>query len=335
VTKFAKVFPRNDVREVRGASLLKTLNRVFPLGRKYYPLVRVLNNPRGLLATSFDKYRVLQPACWTKAVTKSLLFGTEIVPEFQLVKSLGQEVSHGFFVDLGANIGLYVLLFRSISNLPIIAFEPQPLLAKLLQWNIAFNELPDIDIRNAACGRERGEVPFWLGLNGSVIPPKGASQPKEPVAPGDADWEQQAHLALAGGHVIKVPMRVLDEELAEISDVGVLKMDCEGFEYDILKGARHVLKRHHPRLFVELHPETLQKFGHSTQEVVELLGRDYDMDFWYFQVGRARSKLAHSIAKFRRPKAHRCADAAEMLDAVSKTPGPNQVQLIGHPKRPM
>jgi len=55
--------------------------------------------------------------------------------------------------------------------------------------------------------------------------------------------------------------------------------------------------------------------------------------FWYFQIGRHASKLACSLAKFRRPQAHRCADAAEMLAAAESTPGPAQVYFIGRPKR--
>jgi hypothetical protein len=71
----------------------------------------------------------------------------------------------------------------------------------------------------------------------------------------------------------------------------------------------------------------------NSSEFLDLVARDYELEFWYFQIGRHASKLACSLAKFRRPKAHRCADVAEMLAAAKSTPGPAQIYFIGQPKK--
>jgi hypothetical protein len=96
--------------------------------------------------------------------------------------------------------------------------------------------------------------------------------------------------------------------LAEKPAIAFLKIDCEGFECQILQGARRLIEQHRPHLFrqhlfIEVHPTQLENFGSSTEQVLDLVARDYDLEFWHFQIGRHTSKLARSLAKFRRPKA--------------------------------
>ncbi len=326
-------FPRDEVRPVRGAKWVCALNRFLPLGRKYHPLLRLLNGSRGLLTIPFGQYRVIKPAAWIKSITSDLALGEDMAIEFEPLKALCQRCMDGYLINVGANIGLYTLLFRATSPLPIIAYEPQPFLFKLLQWNIAGNELPGVDARNLACGNQRGEAAFSTGLNGSIVAGNSTPAPgsNRPDAPSSGGWAAEARKTLAGD-IVNVPVTTLDEDLAGIEKIAVLKIDCEGFEYQILQGARGLLQRHRPLLFIEVHPEQLVSFGHSTRELLELISPDYELEFWYFQIGRHASNLARSLAKFRRPKAHRCADAAEMLAAAESTPGPAQVYFIGKPK---
>jgi FkbM family methyltransferase len=333
MTGLADTFPRSEVRRIRGEELVRRMNRILPLGRKYHPLIGALNGRRGLLAIPFDKYYVLQPAAWTKAVTTQLISGVEILPEFQVLKPLCRQLARGALIDAGANIGLFTLLLRSSSDFPIIAYEPQPLLFKLLQWNVAYNELPDVETRNLACGSQRGTAAFWLGINGSIVPESAAAARQTArLAPDVHDWALEARIAQQGNTVVNVPVTTLDEDLAAVPSIALLKIDCEGFEYQILQGARDLIQRHRPHLFIEVHPEQLEQFGHSTRELLDLLSPGYELEFWYFQIGRHASKLASSLARFRRPKGHRCAGVAEMLAAAKKVPGPAQIYFIGRPK---
>jgi FkbM family methyltransferase len=227
---------------------------------------------------------------------------------------------------------LYTLEFRSACGNPILAYEPQPFLFKLLQWNIQLNELRDVEARNIACGSERGDATFSLGLNGSLVTEsaKGAV-PKPVISDTKSPWEEQEFLTRSGA-IITVPVTTLDDDLAGHSSIALLKIDCEGFEYHIIQGARELLKRHRPILFIEVHPEQIRQFGHSTEALLELLAPDYEFEFWYFRVGRHGSKLARSLAKFRRPQGVRFADAAEMLRAAGSTPGPAQIYWLGRPQ---
>jgi FkbM family methyltransferase len=329
----ANSFPRDDVRLVRGERLVGRLNRLLPLGRKYHPLVRLLNGQHGLLAIPFDQYRILQPAAWSKSVTTLLLANTAGLPEFDLLRPICAQLPGGCIVDVGANQGMYTLLFRSISSLPIIAYEPQPFVFKLLEWNIVYNQLADIDARNVACGSCKGEVQLWVGVNGSVVSEAALARHKpKPRAASGAGWEHEALAAQAGGGIAKVPLAALDENLATAPNISLLKIDCEGFEYKILQGASELIQRHRPVLFIEVHPEQLEQFGDSVQAVLDFLTPNYDLEFWYFRLGRAASKLARSLEKFRRPKARRCPDVPFMLAAAKSVPGPAQLYFLGRPR---
>lgn len=333
MTALSEALPRNEVRPVRGEKILRGLNRVLPLGRKYALLVRALSGRHGLRAIPFDKYQLLLPAAWTKSITSQLL-GMRSAPEFELLRPFCALSPKGLLIDAGANLGAYTLLFRSACAAPIIAYEPQPLLFKLLSWNIAFNSLPDAEARNTACGAQRGKLPFWMGLNGSVVSSSTTAAGKPPCRNGVTAlaWEQQALLAQQGGAVIDVPVTTLDEDLADGPPVAILKIDCEGFECQVLRGARALLQRHRPILFIEVHPEALQAFGDSTQAVLDLVSPSYQLEFWYFNIGRQASKLARSLARFRQPKGRRLANVAEMMAAAARTPGPAQIYFLGRPK---
>jgi len=312
---------------IRGEKLLRGLHRILPLGRKYHRLFSALNGRRGLLAIPFDRCRLVQPTAWAKQITNQLLNGVDVVPEFSLLAPLVRQLSSGCLIDVGANIGLYTLLLRSVSSLPIIAYEPQPFLFKLLRFNIAFNQLANVEARNFACGSHRGEVPFSIGINGSVAVDAEASGA---ALPGD-DLESEAEKTQRGQAVIRVPLTTLDEDLAEAPAIALLKIDCEGFEHEILQGARRLIQRHKPRLFVEVHPPLLGRFGHSVEDLLKLLQPYYELEFWCFERIYSHSKFRESVAKFLRPKGRLYRDAVQMLAAADSDKPPGQVYVVGRP----
>lgn len=328
-----EILPLEAVRAVRGAGLVRGLNKVLPLGRKYNLLVRLLNGQRGLLAVPFGGYQAIEPAAWSKTIATLLTLEIDVVPEFRVLEPLCRELTAGHLIDVGANAGLFTLALRSASALPIIAYEPQPFLSKLLRSNVAYNRLAGVEACMVACGASRGEIAFSTGLNGSVVPETIVAKELAAGQSGEVgDLEAEVKSAQVGG-VVKVPVVTLDENLAHLEKIALLKIDCEGYEFEILRGAQKLLQRHRPLLFVEVHPEQLVQFGHSTQQLFDLLAPDYDLEFWYFQIGRHAAKWSRTLEKFRRPQPRRCADVAEMLAASTRVPGPAQIYFLGRPKR--
>jgi hypothetical protein len=64
----------------------------------------------------------------------------------------------------------------------------------------------------------------------------------------------------------------LDKEIADLAFVpDIIKIDVEGAEWDVLKGAEKTLERNHPILFLSLHPRALAIRGESPDMVLDWL----------------------------------------------------------------
>jgi FkbM family methyltransferase len=317
-----------DVRPLNGTGLLRTLHGLVPLGRKYHPLLSLLNGRHGLAALPFGGAELVHPLAWSKAATGLLLAGEGYVPEVRLLPPILESLRDGLLVDVGANIGIYPLLFRRHSNLPIAAFEPQPLLFRLLEACVRRNRWTGVECHNLACGDAAGEVPFSIGLNGEVATGDAA---REAIRLADLDLTEAIHDTHAARKSVMVPLARLDDALAG-RKVAFLKIDCEGFEFRILSGARRLLAEQKPILFIEVHPLGLEKFGSSARAVLDLLSPDYDLEGWDFSESRFGSKLSRSLAKHRPTSGRKFGSMEAFLAAATEEPRPTQLYLVGRPK---
>jgi FkbM family methyltransferase len=131
-------------------------------------------------------------------------------------------------VDVGANIGYFLLLFeQSIGpEGSIVCLEPEPDNAVELERNIRNNSFTNVELLRLAAGDEDGLVSLTPGING-VVKPDGSGS-------------------------ITVQIRRLDSLLQ--GRVDFIKIDVEGFEHQVLRGAERVLRDRQPTLVVEVHP---------------------------------------------------------------------------------
>ena len=162
----ANQFSWGAVRPLRGVGLLRQLHSLLPLGRKYHPLLAFWNSRHGLVAIPFANGHLVHPAAWRKYIAAFLLASEQTVPEFQILAPICRGLKQGCLVDVGANIGVYTLLLRRESSLPIIAFEPQPFLFDLLKQTIAYNRLSRVEARRLGCGADRVKS---LSLSASMV----------------------------------------------------------------------------------------------------------------------------------------------------------------------
>ena len=138
------------------------------------------------------------------------------------------------FVDVGANIGLMsIFASQCVGNSgKILAFEAHPETHELLQENIALNHIENIDTFNFALGNEPGKATIYDNWN---------------VNRGGASLV--IHSENSTG--FEVDMKTLDEVIQTDFQPKMIKIDVEGFEFQVLKGATNTIKNCKPILIIE------------------------------------------------------------------------------------
>jgi len=136
-------------------------------------------------------------------------------------------------VEVGANIGsLTVPLAKAVGDAgTLIAFEPQPVLFQNLCANIALNGLRHVRTINAAVGETQGSV---------RLPKLDHTKPGLFGAHGIGSQDD--------GDAIGV-LR-LDDAL-QVSRCKFMKIDVEGMEANVIRGAQEFIRRCRPILYVE------------------------------------------------------------------------------------
>lgn len=156
--------------------------------------------------------------------------------ELLLIKHLLNK--DGIFVDIGANLGQYIyVVSKLIKQENIIAFEPNPELSnrlKKLFKKIHVNEIALSDVP----GNTKFKIPIF---HDKLIHTRGTLK-IEHNEDGETDYK-----------ILNVKIDTLDNLADSISKpVSFVKIDVEGAEYDVIKGADLFIKKHNPILMIEI-----------------------------------------------------------------------------------
>lgn len=146
-----------------------------------------------------------------------------------------------FFLDVGANTGVYSLLACACNpRLRAIAFEPVPRIHVRLRTNVQLNGWLD------RCRTEHVAVCDRVGHTKFHVP--------------YGDVPSSASLNPAGfrgyaGSLVDVPTTTIDSILESEGPVDLMKIDVEGFEDKVLAGMPHTLSTSKPTLIIECNPD--------------------------------------------------------------------------------
>lgn len=142
-------------------------------------------------------------------------------------------LSKGTFFDIGANVGKYSIIIGNQlgKNGKVYSFEPEQSNLKALERNLLLNKIQNVKIIPIACSDKKGNLNFYLNKDNS------------------------------GGHSlvkktdkkIVVKSETLDSIVKDkkIKDIKLIKIDVEGAESLVLKGAKKTLKKFHPKIIFE------------------------------------------------------------------------------------
>lgn len=162
-------------------------------------------------------------------------------------------------LDVGGNVGEVALrLARRVGPTGcVLSFEPHPVTFSRLSANCALNQFAHLR-------------PVRIGLSdrttlGRIAEIKEShSGMNRLLSGGDSGSQSQGW---------EVELHSLDSyvEGAGISRVDLIKVDVEGHEFSVLSGAKGVMRRFRPTLFVEMDARNLAHFGRTPEDVVTLL----------------------------------------------------------------
>lgn len=127
-------------------------------------------------------------------------------------------------INIGANIGYYPCLAASRQYKKIIAVEPDNTNFRIMRSNIERNDFQNVSLINAACSSSVGFAHLWGRDTGASLVP---------------DWEGNP-----ADNEVKVETTTMDIlfDLIPNHDSILAIIDVEGFEYEVLRGAKEVLK---------------------------------------------------------------------------------------------
>ena len=165
----------------------------------------------------------------------------------------------GVAAEVGANLGAFTvpLAKKAGGQGRVYAFEPQPLIFQQLCANCAVNGLGNVEAFNAFCGDSAGEV---------KIPP--------------IDYSREINYGGFGidqlpGNATGRPVRIMSLDSLELRRLDLLKIDVEGMELDVLRGAVENIRHRRPVIYLENN-----RREHSADLIETLFGFEYRL-WWH------------------------------------------------------
>jgi FkbM family methyltransferase len=144
------------------------------------------------------------------------------------------DMASGVCLDIGANIGVIGQALRS-RGFKVIGFEPQPELAEIAEWNYDHAET-------------MGNTPKGVIINCALGANEGvAEMPKvQYSSKGNFGGLAIGDTSIYGSY--EVPVHTLDSYSL---DCGFMKIDVEGYELEVLRGAVQTIERCKPIMYIE------------------------------------------------------------------------------------
>lgn len=158
--------------------------------------------------------------------------------------------------DVGAHVGFYTLLASVLtgSRGKVFAFEPVPRNFYYLKRHVQINNIENVDIFNVAVSDKCGTALFAENDNSSM-----------------------GHISSHGK--LKIETVSLDDlyKAGKITAPDYIKLDVEGTEHSVLRGAKVILTKFQPIIFLSIHNEKahrkcyefLKNLGYSLETIGE------------------------------------------------------------------
>jgi len=187
-----------------------------------------------------------------------LVYGEYAEAEWHMLKILLRDGKDA--IEVGANIGSHTVSIASeLTRMGrrLLAIEPQPVVFQNMCANLALNGLLNVIAENAACG----DISGWLTFTTPDYQHENNSGGVSMLEDGTGDQ--------------RIRSARLDDLVPDGFDVGLIKIDVEGFEQKVLEGATRTLARFRPIIYLE--NDRLDK----SKDLIEWLWRAQYKLWWH------------------------------------------------------
>ena len=159
------------------------------------------------------------------------------------------------FLDVGGHIGLVTMPVAKVILGTVYTFEPAKANLKHLKSHIAKNNLLNVVITESLVGdEEKNEVKFFE--QASATGQNALAVKKEHHKYNETKRSQ-----------------ITLDNFCEQNNLtpDIIKIDVEGAEWFVLNGAREIIKKNKPKIFLSLHPVELTLLGKNIESVLKLI----------------------------------------------------------------
>jgi len=222
-------------------------------------------------ALGADRFAFLQGWHWSRKLQKES-YDAAVFVDLAHVLAPGATC-----LDIGANVGQYSVNLSRIVGASghVWAFEPVPYTRAILRAVLTRFSITNVTVMSEALSDSAVSTVMVTPCDIWGVPQVGLS-----YIGGSADTDN--------AHSQAIEMRPLDVLMRDAFDVfgfgGFVKIDVEGHEFYVLRGAQDFLSRWKPVLLIELDPEMSRRAGVDVSDTLQLLA-DLGYEMGSFNAG--------------------------------------------------
>lgn len=203
-----------------------------------------MQNQKQSKSTDFDEVKMISEKSLSRRRWREKLW--KRLTTSSILKELDKYIDPTKTVlDVGGNTGYHCRYFAEHAK-NVVTYEPVKELHEVQKENIGQFGLTNVDFRNAAVSKDEGELTLFIDVR---------------------RLSMTSQVPLVESEERRVPMVSLDGEGHK--NVGFIKIDVEGFEMDVVRGATNLIESERPNVMVEIYKPWAEKTGNPVEEYFE------------------------------------------------------------------
>lgn len=221
------------------------------------------------IRTASGAYLAVEPSCLDVYAAICAAGGTW---ESRVLNACLLAIKKGdVFFDIGANVGFMSIevATRRQGSVEVIAFEPIPALARSILRSARINGANNVHVMSTMLGSTTGKAELFI--------------PSHSIHASAIARESSAY-------AVTCPMTTVDELVRDgtLPPPNVIKIDVEGGELEVFRGASEVISTHAPTIIFEA-DVNMERFAYSLRDLTALLSAN--VPYKFFGIGRDDSLI--------------------------------------------